>query len=204
MMKKKLLIVFLSLVLLSSMTIGVFADAEDDIVDTAIAAGDFDILVAAVEAAGLVNALKGDGPFTVFAPTDEAFAALLQDLNIEAADLLGSENLADILLYHVVEGKVMSSDLEDGMEATTLNGQSVTISINSDVKVTEANVVTPDVEASNGVIHIIDAVLVPDLGDGSEGTEEDDTVSEDSKDIVETAISAGIFETLVAAVQEQT
>lgn len=161
MSKTKVFIVSLVMMLLMPMSL-VLADnhEEVDIVDTAIAADDFETLVAAVQAADLVDALKGEGPFTVFAPTDEAFANLLAELGITAEELLQSDDLADILLYHVVEGKVMSTDLEDGMEATTLNGQKVTISLNP-VQVNSANVVTADIEASNGVIHVIDAVLLP-------------------------------------------
>ncbi len=132
-----------------------------DIVDTAIEAGSFETLVAAIEAAGLVDTLKGDGPFTVFAPTDEAFAALPEG-TLEAL-LEDTDALAAILTYHVVPGAVMSGDLEDGMMAETVNGQSVTISIDmGNVMVDGANVVTADIEASNGVIHVIDAVILPE------------------------------------------
>ncbi|MGB8621893.1 MAG: fasciclin domain-containing protein [Paracoccaceae bacterium] len=132
-----------------------------DIVDTAVEAGSFSTLVAAVQAAGLVDTLKGEGPFTVFAPTDAAFAAL-PDGTVE--DLLKPENkdkLTAILTYHVVPGKVMSGDLSNGMTATTVEGEDVTIMTEGGVKVDNANVVTPDVEASNGVIHVIDAVIMP-------------------------------------------
>ncbi|WP_212523066.1 fasciclin domain-containing protein [Actibacterium sp. MT2.3-13A] len=132
-----------------------------DIVDTAVDAGQFATLVAAVQAAGLAETLKGDGPFTVFAPTDAAFAAL-PDGTVE--DLLKPENkdkLAAILTYHVVPGKVMSGDLSDGMMAATAEGSEVTIKTMGGVKVDGANVVTADIEASNGVIHVIDAVIMP-------------------------------------------
>jgi uncharacterized surface protein with fasciclin (FAS1) repeats len=132
-----------------------------DIVDTAVGAGTFNTLVAAVEAAGLVDTLKGDGPFTVFAPTDEAFAALPEG-TVES--LLQPENidqLQAVLTYHVVPGKVMSSDLSDGMMAATVQGSEVTIGTMGGVTVDEANVVTADIEASNGVIHVIDAVILP-------------------------------------------
>ena len=131
-----------------------------DIVDTAVAAGDFTTLVAAVEAAGLVDTLKGEGPFTVFAPTDEAFAALPEG-TVEAL-LEDIPTLTAILTYHVVPGAVMSTDLSDGMMAETVNGQSVTISIDDGVMVDGANVVAADIEASNGVIHVIDAVILPE------------------------------------------
>jgi uncharacterized surface protein with fasciclin (FAS1) repeats len=132
-----------------------------DIVDTAVDAGNFETLVAAVQAADLVETLKGDGPFTVFAPTDEAFAALPEGT---VENLLMPENkdqLTAVLTYHVVPGKVMSGDLSDGMMAETVNGQQVTIGTEDGVTVDGANVVTADIEASNGVIHVIDGVILP-------------------------------------------
>ncbi|WP_371226080.1 fasciclin domain-containing protein [Roseovarius sp. 2305UL8-3] len=132
-----------------------------DIVDTAVKAGSFTTLVAAVEAAGLVDTLKGDGPFTVFAPTDDAFAALPEGT---VADLLKPENkdqLVAVLTYHVVPGKVMSGDLSNEMMATTVQGGDVKIMTEGGVTVDGANVVTADIEASNGVIHVIDAVILP-------------------------------------------
>ena len=132
-----------------------------DIVDTAVDAGTFTTLVAAVEAAGLVETLKGDGPFTVFAPTDEAFAALPEG-TVEGL-LEDPEALAAILTYHVVPGAVMSGDLSDGMTATTVNGADITITTEGGVMVNGANVVTADIEASNGVIHVIDTVIMPPM-----------------------------------------
>jgi uncharacterized surface protein with fasciclin (FAS1) repeats len=133
-----------------------------DIVDTAIAAGSFETLVAAVQAAGLVETLKGEGPFTVFAPTDAAFAALPEGT---VADLLKPENLetlAAVLTYHVVAGKVMSSDLAGKtLNAATVQGGELAIDATDGVTVNGANVVTADIETSNGVIHVIDAVLLP-------------------------------------------
>ncbi|QGX96964.1 fasciclin domain-containing protein [Roseovarius faecimaris] len=132
-----------------------------DIVDTAVSAGSFGTLVAAVQAAGLVDTLKGDGPFTVFAPTDEAFAALPEG-TVES--LLLPENkdkLTAILTYHVVPGKVMSSDLSNGMTAATVQGGEVKIMTDGGVTVDGANVVSADVKASNGVIHVIDSVIMP-------------------------------------------
>ena len=137
------------------------APAEgSDIVDTAVAAGSFPTLVAAVQAADLVDALKGEGPFTVFAPTEEAFAALpagtLESLLADPAAL------ANILLYHVVPGKVMAADVTDGLTAETLQGSTVTFTVaDGSVKINDANIVTTDIEASNGVIHVIDAVILP-------------------------------------------
>lgn len=132
-----------------------------NIVETAINAGNFTTLVAALTAGELVETLKGEGPFTVFAPTDEAFA------KVPAAtltDLLKPENkekLAAILTYHVVSGKVLAADAAKLTSAKTVNGQELKIDASSGVKINDANVVTPDVEATNGVIHIIDAVLMP-------------------------------------------
>ena len=149
---------------LSAATVPAFADNHSmDIVDTAVDAGGFTTLVAAVEAAGLVETLKGEGPFTVFAPTDEAFAALPEGT---VEDLLKPENkdqLTAVLTYHVVPGKVMSADLSDGMTAATVEGSEVTIMTEGGVMVDDANVVTPDIEASNGVIHVIDKVIMPDM-----------------------------------------
>ncbi len=139
-----------------------FADGHSkDIVDTAVAAGSFETLVAAVQAAGLVETLKGDGPFTVFAPTDDAFAALPAG-TVES--LLLPENidtLSAILTFHVVPGKVMSGDLTDNMMAATVQGGEITIDLDNGVMVQDANVVTADIETSNGVIHVIDKVLLP-------------------------------------------
>ncbi len=135
---------------------------KKDIVDTAVEAGSFETLVAAVQAAGLVDTLKGDGPFTVFAPTDEAFAALPEGT---VEDLLKPENkeqLVSILTYHVVPGKVMSGDLSDDMAATTAQGSDVMIDLDNGVMVEEATVVSADIETSNGVIHVIDKVILPE------------------------------------------
>lgn len=134
-----------------------------DIVDTAVSAGSFNTLVAAVQAAGLVDTLKGKGPYTVFAPTDEAFAALPEG-TVET--LLLPENkdqLVAVLTYHVVPAKVMSSDIA-GKRANVLTVQGNRLSVNAKngVKVDGANVVQADIEASNGVIHVIDAVLLPE------------------------------------------
>jgi uncharacterized surface protein with fasciclin (FAS1) repeats len=134
-----------------------------DIVDTAVGAGTFNTLVAAVQAAGLEETLRGEGPFTVFAPTDDAFAALPEG-TVES--LLMAENLDQlvaILTYHVVPGAVMSGDLSDGMMATTVQGSDITIGTMGGVTVNGANVVTADIEASNGVIHVIDAVIMPSM-----------------------------------------
>jgi len=135
--------------------------AEKDIVDTAVGAGSFNTLVALVKAAGLVDALKADGPFTVFAPTDEAFAKLPQaQVDALLADPKGA--LTQILLYHVVPGKVMAVDVKDGAQAATLQGEPITFSVkDGKVMANAANVVAADVAATNGVIHVIDSVILP-------------------------------------------
>ncbi len=133
-----------------------------DIVDTAVSAGSFNTLVAAVQAAGLVDTLKGKGPFTVFAPTDEAFAAL-PDGTVE--NLLLPENkdqLVQILTYHVVPAKVMSSDIAGKRaKVRTVEGERLKVNARNGVKVNNAKVVTADIGATNGVIHVIDKVLIP-------------------------------------------
>lgn len=137
--------------------------ADMDIVDTAVGAGTFTTLVAAVTAAGLVDTLKGEGPFTVFAPTDAAFAALPAGT---VEDLLKPENkdkLTAILTYHVVPGKVMAADLTEGMKAATVNGAEVTITLDGWAKVNGAVISTADIAATNGVIHVIDTVIMPPM-----------------------------------------
>ncbi len=135
-----------------------------DIVDTAVGAGSFGTLVAAVQAAGLVDTLKGDGPFTVFAPTDAAFAALPAGTVDELLKPENKDKLTAILTYHVVAGKVMSGDLSDGLSTATVNGANITIGTMGGVTVNGANVTQADIEASNGVIHVIDAVILPPEG----------------------------------------
>jgi uncharacterized surface protein with fasciclin (FAS1) repeats len=152
---------FIAATAATTLATAAFADNHSmDIVDTAVEAGDFTTLVAAVEAAGLVETLKGDGPFTVFAPTDEAFAALPEG-TVEGL-LEDTEALTAILTYHVVPGKVMSGDLSDGMMAATVNGAEVTIGVGDAVTVDGATVTAADIEASNGVIHVIDSVIIPE------------------------------------------
>jgi transforming growth factor-beta-induced protein len=133
----------------------------ETVVDIALSNPDFSMLVSLLQKADLVSALQGEGPFTVFAPTNAAFDKLLAALNISASDLMNQPDLAKVLLYHVVSGKVMSTDLSDGLEAPTLNGESVAFDLSSGVVVNQSNVVSADIEAGNGVIHVIDAVLVP-------------------------------------------
>ena len=135
---------------------------DKDIVATAQEAGNFTTLLAAAEAAGLVETLTGEGPFTVFAPTDEAFAALPEGT---VDDLMMEENrdqLMQILTLHVVPEQVMSADLTDGMTATTVEGSDLTIGTEGGVTVNDIAVSTPDIMASNGVIHVIDGVVMPE------------------------------------------
>lgn len=153
-----------------------------DIVDTAVSAGGFETLVAAVKAAGLVETLKGEGPYTVFAPTDDAFAKLPKG-TVES--LLKPENkdkLTAILTYHVVPGKVMAADVVKLTEAETAFGQKLAISTKDGVKVDSAKVTKTDIKCTNGVIHVIDSVILP-------------------KDIVDVAVGAGTFKTLAAALK---
>lgn len=142
-----------------------FADnheaAEQDIVEIALGNEDFSILVSALQQAELVETLQGEGPFTVFAPTNDAFAALLEELDITAEELLAQPDLANVLTYHVVPGNVMAADLTDGMEAETVNGEMVTFDLSGDPMVNESMIVDTDIAATNGVIHVIDTVLVP-------------------------------------------
>lgn len=162
------------------------APDEKDIVDTAVSAGSFNTLVAAVKAAGLVDTLKGKGPFTVLAPTDEAFKKLPKG-TVET--LLKPENLKKlqaILTYHVVPGAVMASDVVKLSSAKTVQGDNVSIKVvDGSVWINGAKVVKTDIKCKNGVIHVIDSVILPP----------------EKADIVDTAVSAGKFSTLVAAVK---
>ncbi len=138
------------------------AGEKSDIVDTAVGAGSFKTLVAAVQAAGLAETLKGPGPFTVFAPTDEAFAKLPKGAIDELLKPENKEKLAAILTYHVVSGKVMAADAKGLTSAKTVQGSELTIAADGDsVTVDGAKVVKADIECSNGVIHVIDTVVMP-------------------------------------------
>lgn len=162
-----------------------------DIVDTAVADGRFTTLVAAVQAAELVDTLKGEGPFTVFAPTDDAFAALPAGT---LDSLLLPENkqaLTDILLYHVVSGTVMAAGVTALTSATTVLGKDVTVKVDmGNVYINDAQVVITDIATSNGVIHVINAVLLPPT---------DEAAMEEKNTIVDIAVADGRFTTLVAA-----
>jgi len=165
--------------------------APKDIVDTAVGAGSFNTLVAAVKAAGLVETLKGKGPFTVFAPTDEAFAKLPKGTVQSLLKLENKEKLTAILTYHVAAGRLPAADVVRLSKAKTLNGQQMDIRLqNGDVRLDNAKVIKTDISCSNGVIHVIDAVMIPGAAERA-----------DSKDIVDTAAAAGSFKTLVAAVE---
>ncbi len=161
-MKRINVMICFALLLAFSFSSTSFAGSKKDIVDTAVAAGDFKTLAAALQAAGLVDTLKGPGPFTVFAPTDEAFAKLPAGT---VDGLLKPENkqkLISILTYHVVAGDVMAKDVVKLHEAKTVNGQDVKIMVEGgNVMVDNATVTKTDIQCTNGVIHVIDTVLMP-------------------------------------------
>jgi uncharacterized surface protein with fasciclin (FAS1) repeats len=152
----------LSLSLLAGLFVYVNANAQSrTIVELAAETPELSTLVKAVKAAGLVETLSQDGPFTVFAPTNEAFAALPDGVLEELMKPENKEKLMSILTYHVVPGEVMSSDLSDGLKANTVEGQSVTFDLTDGVKVNDATVAMADVKASNGVVHVINQVILP-------------------------------------------
>jgi transforming growth factor-beta-induced protein len=162
-----------------------------DIVDTAVADGRFTTLVAAVTAAELVDTLKGEGPFTVFAPTDDAFSALPAGTIDELLKPENKQKLTDILLYHVVAGSVMAADVTALTSAPTVLGKDVAVKVDmGSVYINEAKVIITDIATSNGVIHVIDAVLLPPS----------DEAAMEKKTIVDVAVADGRFNTLVAAV----
>ena len=141
------------------------SDPDMNIVETAISAGSFNTLVAAVKAAGLVETLSGPGPFTVFAPTDEAFAQIPADqLNALLPGGIHSETGQQVLTYHVVAGKVMAEDVVKLSSATTVNGQDVDIKVwDGKVMIDDAQVTTADIDTTNGVIHVINKVILPEM-----------------------------------------
>lgn len=210
-MKKTLALV---IALLFTFNITSYA-SEDNIIDIASGNENFSVLTAALTEADLVSALEGEGPFTVFAPTDTAFTNLLTALDISAQDLLSHPQLSEVLLYHVVSGNIMSTDLSDGMTATTLKGDSISIGVGSSVTINTATVVTPDIKATNGVIHVIDEVLVPSDFVLDTGMMEDDKMMDESesmmdesesmmtdKDIVDIALADEQFSMLVMLLQK--
>ncbi|WP_409455669.1 fasciclin domain-containing protein [Paracoccus sp. (in: a-proteobacteria)] len=144
-----------------ALAVPAFAAHKTNIIDTARSAGGFDTLLAAVDAAGLTETLKGDGPFTVFAPTDAAFAALPAGTVDELLKPENKDKLVGILTYHVLPAKVMSTDLSEGLKAKTVEGSEVTVTLDGGAKVDGATISAADIEATNGVIHVIDAVIMP-------------------------------------------
>jgi transforming growth factor-beta-induced protein len=186
-----------------------------DLVDTAIASGEFETLVAAVQAAGLVDTLKGAGPFTLFAPTDEAFGKVDADQLSQLLEPANRDQLIAILTYHVVPGRVLAADVAQLTTAQTVQGSPLAIVADETaVKVGQATVIVKDVICANGVIHVIDAVLMPPSPPGEPepemepGSEESEPVAEpeepaapELKDLVDTAREAGRFKTLLAAVE---
>jgi uncharacterized surface protein with fasciclin (FAS1) repeats len=162
-----------------------------DIVDTAIADGRFTTLVAAIGAAELVDTLKGEGPFTVFAPTDDAFAALPAGTVDELLKPENKQKLTDILLYHVVSGKVMAAEVTALTSAMTVLGKDIAVKVDmGNVYINEAKVIITDIVTSNGVIHVIDAVLLPPS---------EDAAMEEKNTIIDIAVADGRFTTLAAA-----
>lgn len=209
-MRKVTLLVVVLALLVGFIVPNAYAQDEmekKDIVDTAVEDGRFTVLAAALEAAGLVEALKAEGPFTVFAPTDAAFAAALEELSITAEDLLADPAaLSQILLYHVVPGAVMAEDAMTLESAATLQGSSITLSTSMEMEDTMetkeglflnggAEVFQADIEATNGVIHVIDAVILPPAEGEMEGSYAGGLLN-----IVEIAAADENFSTLVAAV----
>ena len=187
---KKMLSSLIILVFLLT-AVPVAAAPTESIVEIAVGNADFSILVEALTAADLVDDLSGAGPFTVFAPTNDAFAALLVDLGVTKEELLAHPDLADVLLYHVLSGKIMSTDLSDGLSAATLQGEDVMFDLDTTPPmVNESGITAVDLEATNGVIHVIDKVLVPESF-GAPG-----------QSIVEIAVGNPDFSILVAALQK--
>ncbi len=183
-MMRKILLVAIGLILIAHPAMAASHEKNKDIVDTAIGAGSFKTLVTALKAAGLVETLKGPGPFTVFAPTDEAFAKVGKNAIADLLKPLNKEKLRTVLLYHVVLGKVSAQQAFGLTVADTASGQRLEVSRrDGQLRVDESNVVATDITASNGVIHVIDRVLVPS-----------------DKTLVQTAVEAN-FKTLVAAMK---
>jgi len=178
--------------------LGTLLSAQTTVVDVVVNSEDHTLLEAAVIAAELADDLSGDGPFTVFAPTDAAVTALVTELGITAEDLLALDGLADILLYHVVGASALSTDLMDGDMFTTLLGEDITISImDGTVMVNNATVTVADITADNGVVHVIDAVLLPPTPETT--TVVDVIVNSEDHTLLEAAVgAAGLVEALSA------
>lgn len=188
---RKFISLLVVLVLLIAVSVPVLA-ADQDIVEIAAGNENFSILVAALQKAELVEALQADGPFTVFAPTNEAFQKLLTSLEITPEDLLNHPQLKEVLLYHVIPAQVLSTDLDNGMTAETLSGESITVDLDDGVKINSSNVTTADIMATNGVIHIIDTVLVPSSF----------KLNPDPETVVDIALSNDDFSMLVSLLQK--
>ncbi len=190
-MRKDILVSLISSLALAFLVSSCEAPKQPSIVELAGTTENLSTLAQAVEAAGLAETLSGEGPFTVFAPTDEAFAALPEGTLENLLKPENKEQLAAILKYHVVSGAIKSTDLADGQTAATVQGEEITVSLaDGGVKINEASVVTPDVEAGNGVVHIIDQVLLPPSMQEPAG-----------QNIVELAMATESLSTLVQAVQ---
>ncbi|MEC7064814.1 MAG: fasciclin domain-containing protein, partial [Candidatus Thermoplasmatota archaeon] len=186
-MNRALTLLMIACLSLSSIAFGVAADETEDIPANAAATGAHDALVAALTHAGLVETLQGDGPFTVFAPTDAAFEAAGIDLSTFDNDEANA-TLADILLYHVLDGAVDAANVSDGLVATMANGDNATFTVdNGTVMINDATVTTADVAASNGIIHVIDKVLLPPVEEPA------------LEDITGVAAGTGVHGALVAA-----
>lgn len=206
---KKFIALFISLMLIAMTS--VVALPSEDIVDTAIGA-EFDTLVAAVQAAGLEATLRGEGPFTVFAPTEEAFADLLAALDVTAGELLAHPRLKEVLLYHVVPGQVVAADVQDAISGSGTDSFSTTTALELGEELTftfgddgilindTVNIIDTDIFATNGVIHVIDAVLVPEAFFIEFDTVVDIALSDDNFSILVAALqTAGLVEALQGA-----
>ncbi|MDX1585314.1 MAG: fasciclin domain-containing protein [Balneolaceae bacterium] len=156
-----LAVIALSVALFAFTSTAKSQDTSSDIVDLAVQTESLSTLVQAVKAADLVETLKGEGPYTVFAPTNEAFSKLPEGTLESLLKPENKDKLVQILTYHVVPGNVMSTDLEDGMTASTAEGSEIEVSLGETVKINNATVVNADIEASNGVVHVIDTVIMP-------------------------------------------
>ena len=193
-MQRRLSTALIALLLLSAIPLSVTADETKDIPTNASETGNHNSLVAALAHAGLVDTLSGNGPFTVFAPTDQAFTDAGIDLaNFDTDE--ANQTLVDILTYHVISGEVLSSSLTDGMSVETLNGDNVTIGVGDNVTINDATVTTADVVSSNGVIHVIDKVLMPP----EDGPEDIPTIASSTgvhDVLVDAIIQAGLLTTL--------
>lgn len=195
---KKFIGLILALLLVSMVPVA--AATDKDIVEIAVENGNFTVLAEALEKADLVDTLKGAGPFTVFAPTDAAFTALLGELGISKEELLANKRLTQVLLYHVLGSNVKSTDLKDGMEAETVLGEKVTVKLGDSVMINDATVTTADVEAKNGTIHIIDKVLIPEAFSIEFDTVVDVALSSDDYSILVQALTKA---NLVGALKEK-